>query len=186
MYILEPILRKFRISRITKALPKYTHLLVDFGCGEEAGVLRDLATHYKKAIGFDGRVEDKELTEKISLRRANLNETVCLENNSVDVVICLAVLEHVLKPQVLLNEAYRVLRPGGTLLLTTPSWVAKPILEFLSYKLNIVDQREIEDHQRYFWKKELAEMFKIAGFQADNLLLKYFQFGCNNFVLAKK
>ncbi|MCB9802856.1 class I SAM-dependent methyltransferase [Candidatus Nomurabacteria bacterium] len=186
MYILEPILRKLRISRITKNLPKKVELLVDFGCGEEAGVLQDLANYYQRAIGFDGRVSNRKISEKIILQQANLNQRVNLEDNSVDVVICLAVLEHVLKPQELLNEAYRVLKPGGILLLTTPSWVAKPILEFLSYRLKIVDRREIEDHQRYFWNKELKEMLKIAHFDLSKAKVSYFQFACNNFVFAKK
>lgn len=186
MYILEPVLRKFRISRISQALPQKIDLLVDFGCGEEAGVLKDLANYYDQAIGLDGRVFDQRISEKILLKQANLNERVNLSDASADVVICLAVLEHVLKPQQLLNEAYRILRPGGVLLLTTPSWAAKPILEFLSYKLKIVDRREIEDHQRYFWKQELKDMLKIAHFDLAKSKVTYFQIICNNFVVAKK
>ena len=37
-----------------------------------------------------------------------------------DAVLCSEVLEHVAEPQVLLDEAYRVLREGGALVLTTP------------------------------------------------------------------
>ncbi|MCB9422438.1 MAG: class I SAM-dependent methyltransferase [Ardenticatenaceae bacterium] len=41
-------------------------------------------------------------------------------NNFFDVVVCAELLEHVFQPQVVLLEAYRVLRPGGTLLTTAP------------------------------------------------------------------
>lgn len=37
-----------------------------------------------------------------------------------DTVLCTQVLEHVREPQRLINEAFRVLRPGGTLLLSAP------------------------------------------------------------------
>jgi SAM-dependent methyltransferase len=39
---------------------------------------------------------------------------------SYDVVICMAVLEHVDKPWVAMDEIYRVLRPGGKLLMYVP------------------------------------------------------------------
>jgi len=38
---------------------------------------------------------------------------------SVDVVLCTEMLEHVTEPQRAVNEMHRVLKPGGTLLLTT-------------------------------------------------------------------
>ena len=36
-----------------------------------------------------------------------------LEDNSVDAIICIAVLEHVEEPQKAVREMYRVLKPGG-------------------------------------------------------------------------
>ena len=41
-------------------------------------------------------------------------------NSSFDVVLCSQVLEHSFSPDQLLNEVFRVLRPGGVLLLTIP------------------------------------------------------------------
>lgn len=42
-----------------------------------------------------------------------------LADASFDVVLCTEVLEHLPEPQRAIDEMYRVLRPGGTLLLTT-------------------------------------------------------------------
>ncbi len=47
------------------------------------------------------------------------NESVDLPDNSCDVVLSTQVLEHVFSPQAYLAEAFRVLRPGGKLILTT-------------------------------------------------------------------
>lgn len=41
-------------------------------------------------------------------------------DNSVDAIICLAVLEHVEEPQQAMREIYRVLKPGGYCLLYAP------------------------------------------------------------------
>ena len=45
--------------------------------------------------------------------------TVPVEDESVDAVLSTQVLEHVTDPRVYLDECYRVLRPGGRLLLST-------------------------------------------------------------------
>ena len=42
------------------------------------------------------------------------------ENESFDVVVCSEVLEHVATPRSVLEESYRVLRPGGRLLVCVP------------------------------------------------------------------
>ncbi|MFA6303586.1 MAG: class I SAM-dependent methyltransferase [Legionella sp.] len=47
-----------------------------------------------------------------------------LQDNSYDHVLCIEVLEHALDPELLLSEIARVLRQGGTLLLTVP-WSAR-------------------------------------------------------------
>lgn len=66
----------------------------------------------------------------------------------------LAVIEHLSYPIEMLKEIERVLKPSGILLLTAPSHLAKPVLEFLSYRLHIIDEREIRDHKRYYNKRD--------------------------------
>lgn len=45
-----------------------------------------------------------------------------LRSATCDAILCSEVLEHVPAPQTLMAECYRVLRPHGTLLLTTPNY----------------------------------------------------------------
>ena len=45
-----------------------------------------------------------------------------IENNYFDLIISLAVIEHLENPTIFLNEAFRVLKPDGYLYLTTPNW----------------------------------------------------------------
>ncbi len=47
-----------------------------------------------------------------------------LEDNSIDLVLAMDVIEHVLDPEEFLQPLHRVLKPGGILLITTPnlSW----------------------------------------------------------------
>ena len=69
----------------------------------------------------------------------------------------------------------------GTRLIT----LGRPILEFLSYKLNLIDKIQIRDHEIYyddFWFNKILSK--------TNWILSYyktFQFGLNSeFILSKK
>lgn len=97
----------------------------------------------------------------------------------------LAILEHLNYPLEMLKQIARVLKPNGILLLTVPSHLAKPVLEFLAFRLKIVSEAEIRDHKAYYNKKDLQNL--IA--QVPNLYLnthKYFQCGMNNFAIISK
>jgi SAM-dependent methyltransferase len=45
---------------------------------------------------------------------------VAVEASVADTVVCLSVLEHLSEPQTLLNEAYRIMKPGATMILQVP------------------------------------------------------------------
>jgi len=60
-------------------------------------------------------------------------DTFSLESESMDLVCSLAVIEHLNSPDNYLSEIKRILRTGGTCIMTTPSVYGKPVLEFLAY-----------------------------------------------------
>jgi SAM-dependent methyltransferase len=51
---------------------------------------------------------------------ADLNITLPVESEKADTVISLNVMEHLREPQVFLAEAYRILKPGGAMILQVP------------------------------------------------------------------
>jgi len=97
-----------------------------------------------------------------------------------------AFLEHLDKPQLILGESFRILKKGGKLILTTPTPLAKSILEFLSFKLRLIDENEIRDHKNYFWPKDIQKMLEENGFEGKNIKSNYFEFFLNGLVVAKK
>jgi ubiquinone/menaquinone biosynthesis C-methylase UbiE len=97
----------------------------------------------------------------------------------------LAVLEHIEDDTSVIAEVYRVLKSGGKLILTVPSVWAKPVLEFLAFRVGIVSRSEILDHKRYYTRQRLEQDLTInANF--TNFYHYYFQLGMNNFCIVEK
>lgn len=96
-----------------------------------------------------------------------------LGDDAVGGVICLSVLEHVLRPTLALSEIFRVLQPGGVAIISVPFFVSyhgkTPTLKNPVYQRG--QGREIDSsHATYgdFWRpthEGLALMFEEAGFR---------------------
>jgi SAM-dependent methyltransferase len=99
---------------------------LDAGCGDGRHLAAIAAAGYRPArvVGVDiseriletARATAAEL--KPELIRANL-EALPLEDGAFDLVLCTQVIEHLLDAEAGMRELARVLRPGGTLILTT-------------------------------------------------------------------
>jgi SAM-dependent methyltransferase len=183
----EPFLEKFlsrlRFRKILPLIPPNAKVL-DLGCGYNADLLRAIEDRIFFAVGIDLKVNKNFRSNKIKLLEHDLNRPLPFQENTFDVVTSLANLEHLERPERVLREIKRVLRPGGRLFLTTPSIYAKPVLEFLSFDLGWLSEQEILDHKHYFNRKRLERHCQSVGFQ--NWHHRYFQLGMNNFLMAVK
>jgi SAM-dependent methyltransferase len=94
----------------------YQGTLYDLGCGESP--YRDLflqsAEHY---IGVDWEGSPHATKETIL---ADLNQPLAIEDNVADTIVTLSVMEHLHNPQMMLDEAYRILKPHGNIVLQVP------------------------------------------------------------------
>lgn len=182
--LLEPLLRKWRIARVLPVLKKFSACeLLDVGCGWEARFLQDAAPYIARGVGIDFKAPDIT-TEKITTISAKLIDAMPFTDNSFDIVTMLAVLEHIEQPHSMLKEVYRVLRPSGIFVGTVPSKAAKPVLEFLAYRLGIINAIEMRDHHHYYCKNSLIAILKSNGF--CDIEHTYFQLWMNNYFIAYK
>ena len=158
-------------------------------CDEKSGFFKD---SQGRALGVRNRRESAEIHD-LSREAESTNPTppphkLChlpFPNESFEIITMLAVLEHLNYPLAMLQEIARVLKPNGILLLTVPSHLAKPVLEFLAFRLKIVSEAEIADHKRYYNKRDLREL--VASVPELTLTKHtYFQLGMNNFCIIHK
>lgn len=105
-------------------------------------------------------------------------------SDSVDLVLLLEVIEHVVNPDAVVREIRRVLRPGGVFLLTTPNLSAltnrlallagylPPCLEVSTerqFGRPFVDRRLMAGHLRVFTYEALRQFITYHGFRIDRL-----------------
>jgi SAM-dependent methyltransferase len=137
-------------------------VVLEAGCGEGYGADR-LAAVAAAVVGLD---YDAGAVANVARRypavrtvRANL-VALPVASGSIDVVASLQVIEHLWDPGAFLADCRRVLRPAGTLLLTTPNRLT---FSAPNRPLNPYHHRELSP-------AELAGLVDEAGFELTRLL----------------
>ena len=99
-------------------------VVLDCGCREGDNTIRmtrGIGSNCIIGLDFTSSVLKLAALKGIIPLRANLNVPIPLSSESVDVIFASDVLEHLVNPNVFVGELYRVLRPGGYLVLDTPN-----------------------------------------------------------------
>ena len=98
--------------------------VLEIGCGEGYG-LAELAPKTEQYLAVDkyDTPISKELKEQnnISFRQIEVPPLKGIEDNSIDFVVAFQIIEHINDDELFISEIFRVLRPGGKLILTTPN-----------------------------------------------------------------
>lgn len=161
--VLEPILRKIRINKIKRYIPKKC-VMCDLGCGIAAKYPEEMGNYPPYGYGFDAGIRS-ETFGNYTIKTTDISKSISLDDKPVDRATLLPVLEHPAEPIGALSECYRVLKSEGKNLLTASALISRPILEFSSYKLDIVNPRQITDHKHYYSCNELGNLPTDAGFK---------------------
>lgn len=129
----------------------YRGHLFDLGCGEMP--YREWFLQY--ADSYSGVDWSSTLHELKADVVADLNEPLPIGDQVADTVVSLSVMEHLREPQTMLNEAYRILKPGGVVVIQVPFmwWVHEAPYDY--YR---------------FTRYGLQYMFQKAGFTEVQVL----------------
>lgn len=135
--------RKFLWNAIASIAPMVHGRLLDVGCGNKPYQI--LFTHVSSYVGLELDTPNNRQTKPAEIFYDGIEFP--LSDASFDTILCNQVLEHVFSQKDFVAELLRVLRPGGTLILTVPFlWPEheqpNDCLRYTSFGLrNLLEQR---------------------------------------------
>ena len=185
---MEGILAKKRAKMANNLIP-FSHRsgkILDIGSGSQPFFL--LNVEFSEKYGLDKVVSANAYRHLINFTNYNIEEgTLPFENDYFDVITMLAALEHIQPKSVLrvLREVFRVMRPNGVLIITTPAGYTAGALRIMS-KLKILSSTEIEDHKNVYNHKKIGSLLEAAGFKKEKMSFGFFEFFMNLWIVATK
>jgi SAM-dependent methyltransferase len=156
-------------------------VIVDLGCGDGSALAVAAGhnpAHRFAGIDWSGDALRRARALGLTVLRAGVTAPgLPLADGAADVVIMSELIEHLVDPDAAVAEARRVLRPGGSLLLSTPNlaaWYNRGLLAlgiqpvFSEVSLRGVfgrPGRVVAGHLRLFTRRALTEFLTASGFR---------------------
>jgi len=147
---------KFVSHLIKKYNLKKGDKLLDIGCGN-ALITKYFIEFGIDAFGIDISETAKENIPSEKFKSHNLNhKEYPFEDGEFDFVFSKSVVEHLHNPDILLDESFRILKKGGTMICMTPSWKH-------AYKESFyIDHTHVTPFTRY----SLEMACELSGFES--------------------
>ena len=159
----------------------------DFGCGFHAAFTRTVLDRVASAVLADVSLSpDLLMHPKVIAFPGSLPGVLTqMPSRTLDVILCVSVLEHLWEPEQAIREFRRLLAPGGVCLLNVPSWRGKWFLEYSAFKLGLSPADEMNDHKNYYDVKDLWPLLVRGGFRPSDIRCFHHKFGMNTFAVCK-
>lgn len=170
------------------------HCVIDVGCG--SGLLTDFCkSQGNQVIGIDITSQVKTTrTRSLDVVQGDIEQVFPFPDETFSLAICIEVVEHLLQPDRMLGEIYRVLKPGGILILSTPNyayWVLRVLYLFGQLPVGLPGRhykglfRRVSDsyplpwrdpHIRFFSPSIIKRFLNEYGFQIESIRASFVAF----------
>jgi len=176
---LEPVETYFTYTRkeITPLIPQKVDRVLEIGCG--AGMTLSWIKVHKGCTwtcGVEISPAAAEQAGKIldEVYVGNIESMVLpIEKSSLDLILCLDVLEHTIDPWQVMKKLHQFLKPNGFIIVSLPNIRNKEVIFPLLFKgkweyqeAGILDRT----HLRFFVRESAIQLVKSAGFDVDMVL----------------
>ncbi len=155
--------------------------VLDIACGTGYGS-KELAEVASSVIGIDVDKASVELAQKM-YQSKNLQfklgngQDIQVEDESMDVVVSFETIEHIVDYHQFMRELKRVLKPGGTLILSTPNYLGE-VHKNIYHVSNFTTIHLIDVFKQYFSdfsvKYQGKHLFPFPGRGFWQVLLSWF------------
>ena len=172
------------------SVAKDKQLVLDLGCGSGRAT-RLLEKAGKKVIGLDISAEALRRASRLggasSYVQADCDAQPPFADQSFEAVYCAEVIEHLLDPESLVRECYRLLKPAGILFLSTPyhARIKNCVIAAIAFERHF---DPIGPHIRFFTSTSLRGLLATNGFRVRNIfyLGRFWPLWMNMLVSAEK
>ena len=149
-------------KRITDTVFKKQGRLLDVGCGR-GEYLQEFVRLGFTGAGVDSAASSAGFAADCEIKTVDLDsQAFPFPDASFDFVFSKSVVEHLHRPEAMIAECLRVLKPGGTAVLMTPSWRHTQKIFFEDF-----------GHIKPFGANALSDAMTLAGFRG--VTVDYFQ-----------
>ncbi|MCC6420605.1 MAG: class I SAM-dependent methyltransferase [Gemmataceae bacterium] len=179
MRCIDRVLQRWRARMARPWIPEGACVL-DIGC-HQGEFLDSFGERIGPSVGFDP-LTDPSASRRHRLVRDIFRAPALFPDGSFDAVVMLATLEHIRDKDPLASECWRLLRPGGRVIITVPSGFVDAIVHCLC-KVRLADGMSLDEHHGYD-PRTTPQVFGRYGFTLERH--RRFQLGLNHlFVLGK-
>ena len=147
-------------------IPKDVAIL-DVGCGIGNSLYSLYANNYTKLYGFDFEKELVKVAKKIASQShlfVGDAENIPLKSNYFDYCTCYDLFEHVKKPNSVIKEINRILKPNGTLYIKVANGYS---MHDILFRWSGRIMRGRSSHIQKFKKQDVEEIFRDARFKIE-------------------
>ena len=145
--------------------------VLELGCGEGRGI--DIIL--KKSKSFTAIDKISEVTERLSIKypkekfiSSSFPPLINIEDNSFDTIVTFQVIEHINNDNLFVEEIYRILKPGGKALISTPN--IEMTLTRNPWHIREYTSRQLQDLTAKFFSK-----ITMKGIGGNDKIKKYYE-----------
>lgn len=151
---------------------KLNGAILDFGAGIGRLTRRLVDSGRFDSISATDLLQQPVSLDKVQWICADLNDPLPMPDSSFDAVVAAEVIEHLENPRVMVRELFRLLKPGGVVILSTPnneSWRSLLSLMMRGHYVAFCNG-SYPAHITALLRKDLERIFTEAGLEAPHFL----------------
>lgn len=187
MALLSPHLTRAR----TAVIAPYIHGdVLDLGCGsyETAKIFKQHGDRMSYYCGIERSEESvRRLSEHYPSGHffaKDLDHDRLELNREFDCILMIALIEHLFNQQHVMSEVANALKPGGIVVITTPTPFGNDIVHRLGAKAGLFAKSAVDDHIVIYNHHRFRIMAREVGLQLKHY--RTFQFFCNQLAVLSK